>query len=51
MTKYIIQGKYGNQYGFEDLTEENTREEAEKRLSEYNENEPQYSHRILEVKA
>lgn len=42
--RFIIQGKYG--FGWEDLCEEEDRKEARQRLKEYNENEPQYPHRI-----
>lgn len=39
MTIYVLQGHYGTQYGWEDLTAEDTRAEAEQRRREYVENE------------
>lgn len=47
MTEYEVQGKYD--HGWETVTTETTREEAEARLAEYHANEPQYAHRIVEV--
>lgn len=44
--EYEVQGYYVNQYGWECVVKEETREEARKRLREYNENEP-YPHRII----
>jgi hypothetical protein len=41
---YEIQGDYG--YGWEYLCEEETRKDAREQLKCYNENEPQYEHRI-----
>lgn len=43
---YIIQGNYGESYGWEDLTEEDDKKEAYAQLREYEENEP-YPHRII----
>jgi hypothetical protein len=45
--KYInvIQGNYGS--GWEDVTEEDKYFDAEQRLKEYRENEPQYAHRRI----
>ena len=42
---YLIIGNYG--YGWEEITEEETRKEAVKQLRCYNENEPQYPHKIM----
>lgn len=41
---YIVQGNYG--YGWDDLTFEDTYEEAKKQKKVYNENE-NYPHRII----
>ena len=46
--RWIVQGYYVARIGWEELCEEDTKEEAEKRLSEYEDNEPQYLHRIKE---
>lgn len=46
--EFDILGNYG--YGWEVVTCEATREEALQRLKEYNENEPQYAHKIKRVK-
>jgi hypothetical protein len=43
--EYIVQGNYGQ--GWEDLTSEDNRTEARTRLREYNENEREYSHRLI----
>lgn len=43
--EYIIQGNYGA--GYEDVTAEDTRQEARERLKEYRQNEPQYAHRMI----
>jgi hypothetical protein len=45
--EYIVQGNYNYDNEWEDLTAESTRKEAKKRLKEYRENEPQYSHRLI----
>jgi hypothetical protein len=42
---YLIIGNYG--YGWEEVTEEETRKAAVKQLRCYNENEPQYPHIII----
>jgi hypothetical protein len=39
MTEYVLQGNYGPQYGWEDLTAEETKEDIKQRLKEYRENE------------
>ena len=44
--EYAIQCNYGNGYGWEVETVEDTREEAQKRLKEYQENSP-YPVRIV----
>ena len=46
MTTYSVQGYYGPEHGWEDVCEEETHAEAQDRLREYDENEPQYRHRI-----
>jgi hypothetical protein len=46
VSRYIIQGYYGKLHGWEDLCEEDNREEAEERLREYNDNEPKSLHRM-----
>ena len=43
-TAYLIMGDYGS--GFEEVTEEETRQDARRMLKDYNENEPQYPHLI-----
>ena len=48
--EFEIQGYY-KPYGWECLTTETDREEAKKRLSEYNINEPETLHRIKRVKS
>ena len=49
-TKYIylnvVQGHYGT-YGWEDVAASEDRREARKDFRAYNENEPQYPHRII----
>lgn len=44
--EWEIQGNYGT-YGWETVTTETTRAEAKAMLRCYNENEPQYPHRIV----
>ena len=44
---WVVQGNYGQ--GWEDVTAEDTRAEAIERLREYQENEPQYAHRVRHV--
>ena len=44
MTTYAVQGYYA--HGWEDVCEEETKAEAQDRLREHDENEPQYRHRI-----
>lgn len=46
--EYEVQGNYG--YGWEMVTTEDTPTEARKRLKEYDDNEPQYPHRIKKVR-
>lgn len=41
---YVVQGNYGQ--GWEDLTAETTKSEAQERLREYNDNEPETPHRV-----
>lgn len=45
MKEYIIQGRYIRKW--EDVTVELNIKEAKERLKEYNENEIQYSHRLI----
>lgn len=44
---YMVQGNYG--YGWDDLVMEETMEDAKKTKQEYEENEPEYKHRIKTV--
>jgi hypothetical protein len=50
MNKYlylhIVQGLYGH-HGWEDLTASENFREARDNLRDYNENEPQYPHRLI----
>ena len=48
--EFEIQGFY-SPYGWECLTTETDRHEARERLKEYNQNEPNISHRIKRVKS
>ena len=43
---YLVQGLYSSTIGWEDVTGERTLEEARETLTVYNENEPEYHHRI-----
>lgn len=45
MADYVIQGNYG--YGWEDVTIESTREDADQMLGDYDHNEPQFPHRVV----
>ena len=45
--EYVVQGHYGDEHGWEDVCAEESRTEAAERLREYNENEPQYRHRVI----
>lgn len=47
---YEIQGRYGDGYGWECVTAEDTFPEAKARLTEYRENEPGIPFRIKRVK-
>lgn len=47
MITWIVQGLYAGRHGWEDLTAEDTRREAQVRLREYEANEPQYQHRLI----
>lgn len=42
---YVVQGNYGQ--GWEDVFESEDRKDAKDRLKEYNENEKEYSHRLI----
>jgi hypothetical protein len=44
---YDLEGYTGSQYGWELMTRELTRKEAQERRKEYRENQPQYSYRIV----
>lgn len=43
---WAIQGYYGSQYGWEDVTVEESFKDAREMLKCYNENEPDIPHRI-----
>lgn len=45
--RYVVQGRYTRRHGWEDLVVEDNRNDARLRLKEYNDNEPQYPHRIV----
>lgn len=47
--EYEVQGNYGS--GWECVTIEDSREDAEAMLADYDANEPQYPHRIKRVSA
>jgi hypothetical protein len=49
--EYEVQGYYGGIYGWECLCTEDTRDEAEQRLAEYDANEPGTPHRIKRVRS
>jgi hypothetical protein len=44
--EFRVQGYYGSQYGWEDLTTHDNRKDAKEELKVYNANEPQYKHRV-----
>jgi hypothetical protein len=44
---FVIQQYWGNQYGWEDVTQEDTRKEARARLKEYRQNQPQAPARLI----
>ncbi len=44
---YIVQGKYGDTYRWEDLTAADSRKEARRDLRDYDLNDP-YPHRIIQ---
>ena len=48
--EWHVQGNYGESAGWETLTIEETREEAEQMLKDYNDNETMYPHRIRKVR-
>ncbi len=48
--EYQVQTYTGRQYGWEEVTAEETYTEARERLKEYRENEPQHPHRIKRVR-
>lgn len=45
--EFVIQGYYGRQHGWEDVTTEETYREARDQLRAYRENEPEYRHRLV----
>lgn len=45
--EYVIQGLYEQSIGWEDLTSENTKKEAQARLDECRENERGFPHRMI----
>ena len=45
--EYAVQGRYEGPHGWEDVCVEDTQAEADARLREYDENEPQRAHRIV----
>lgn len=45
--EYVVQGNYGYGHGWEDLVSEETRAEALAQLKTYNDNEPEYPHRVI----
>lgn len=47
--EYEIRGNYES--GWECVNTETTKEDARRSLREYNENEPQYPHKIVRVKS
>jgi hypothetical protein len=49
-TWYEVQGNYGGKAGWEMVTTADTHEEALKDLADYEENEPQYPHRVRKVR-
>jgi hypothetical protein len=44
---YVVQGNYSSGYGWEDLTESESRKEARQDLKDYRQNEVQYPHRMI----
>ena len=48
MYLWIVQGHYGSQYGWEDLTASESYREARADLKSYRENEPGYAHRQIQ---
>ena len=47
MSGWRVEGYYSARHGWETVTREESRAEAEARLREYRANEPQYRHRIV----
>lgn len=43
---YDVLGRYSSQYGWEAVCTEDNLKDAKERLKEYNENEPEYPHKI-----
>ena len=48
--EWHVQGNYGGVAGWETLTIEETKAEAEQMLKDYNDNETMYPHRIRKVR-
>ena len=44
--QYVIQGYYASQYGWEDLTVCEDKQEAQQELATYRANEPEFPHRM-----
>lgn len=51
MNKYsylhVVQGYYGDAYGWEDITESESYHESRRTLREYRENAPEYTYRLI----
>lgn len=45
---FVVQGYYDQFYGWEDLTQSEDKKEVRDNLREYNENETDYPHRMIE---
>ena len=45
---WVVQGHYAPGYGWEDVTCEESFKDARQRIWEYRENEPHYSHRLIQ---
>lgn len=44
---WVVQGHYGQQYGWEDVDCHLTSKDGREALAVYNENEPQHRHRLI----
>ena len=45
---FVVQGYYDNLYGWEDLTQSESYKEARADLKDYNYNEMQYTHKMIQ---